>query len=310
MRLFIAFLFPFFFIFQCAAQSDTVFVNELGTYVSREQASYYRLVIPTDRNTYLLTDYFFNHQLARSVEYKSKLGSIREGDAVYFFSTGIKKEEGRFHHGFPMGEWRSYYANGSMKERKIFTETLATYYTYQFDSSSSQIEEEGAYDLFGKKTGTWKRYFWKSEQLQSETHYVVGKKQGEQIEYYLSGAIKRKEYFENNKVKKGFQYDMLGNKIHYFPAFEYPVSKKPIYRVLQNEVPCYAEQVSLHPFNLCFLVTKAGEVKNIEIEMTDEACKSELKKVIEKMKWKPAKKENQWIDYPVNFRMRTYGNGD
>ena len=115
MRFLFVFLFHFVFIFQCAAQSDTVFVNELGTYVSREQANYYRVILSTETNAYLFNDYFFNHQLARSVEYKSKMGTIREGAAVYFFSNGIKKEEGHFANGFQTGEWRSYYTNAALK---------------------------------------------------------------------------------------------------------------------------------------------------------------------------------------------------
>jgi antitoxin component YwqK of YwqJK toxin-antitoxin module len=299
-----------FFLFECQAQTDTTFVNELGTYVSREQANYYRLIIATEKNTYLFTDYFFNHQLARSVEYKSKMGTIREGNAIYFFSNGIKKEEGRFANGFQIGEWNYYFTNETLKEKKIFNEKLHAYYSYEYDSTTNKLEEEGAYDNFGKKTGTWKRYFWNSEILQNRNNYLVGKKEGEQVEYYKSGAIKRNEIFEKNKLKKGFQYDLQGNKIAYFPAFEYPISKKPIYRILQNQIPCYAEQLTLHPFEIRFLVTKEGDVKNIEIDIEDETCKTEMKKVIEKMKWKPAKKENKPIDFYSSFRMRTYGNGD
>ena len=310
MRFLFVFLFHFVFIFQCAAQSDTVFVNELGTYVSREQANYYRVILSTETNAYLFNDYFFNHQLARSVEYKSKMGTIREGAAVYFFSNGIKREEGHFANGFQTGEWRSYYTNAVLKEKKIFTEKLHSYYTYQFDSTTAKVEEEGAYDFFGKKTGTWKRYFWNRENIQHSTAYVVGKKEGEQMEYYSSGAVKRKELFEKNKLKKGFQYDLEGHAIQYFPAFEYPVSKKPIYRVLQNEVACYAEQVKIHSFEIRFLVTKEGLVKNIEMDLDDESCKNDIRKGIEKMKWKPAKKENKPIDFTATFRMRAYGNGD
>ena len=310
MRYLFGLFFGLFFLFECQAQTDTTFVNELGTYVSWEQANYYRLIIATEKNTYLFNDYYFNHQLAKSIEYKGLSGTMKEGKAIVYNQKGNKISQGNYHNGFQIGEWNYYFTNETLKEKKIFNEKLHAYYAYQYDSTTNKLEEEGAYDNFEKKTGTWKRYFWNSEMLQNRNNYLVGKKEGEQVEYYKSGAIKRTEIFEKNKLKKGFQYDLKGNKIAYFPAFEYPISKKPIYRILQNQIPCYAEQIKLHSFEIRFLVTKEGDVKNIEIDVDDEFCKSEMKKVIEKMKWKPAKKENKPIDFNSSFRMRNYGNGD
>ena len=79
MRFLFVFLFHFVFIFQCAAQSDTVFVNELGTYVSREQANYYRVILSTETNAYLFNDYFFNHQLAQSARL-CRFGAVQRAE--------------------------------------------------------------------------------------------------------------------------------------------------------------------------------------------------------------------------------------
>lgn len=311
MRFLFGLIFGLFFLFECQAQTDTLFVNELGTIVSKSDATYYRIINASENNLWLFNDYYFNHQLAKSIEYKGVSGTMKEGKAIVYNQKGNKISEGNYHNGLEIGEWNYYYTvQNKLREKKIFKENTHDYYSYQYDSTTSKLEEEGAYDNFGKKTGIWKRYFWNSEILQSTNQYLVGKKEGEQIEYYKSGAIKRKEIFEKNKLIKGLQYDMKGNKIDYFPAFEYPISKTPIYKVLQNQVPCYSEILKLNPFEIRFLVTKDGDVKNIEIDIDDETCKSEMKKVIEKMKWKPAKKENKPIDFNSNFRMRTYGNGD
>jgi antitoxin component YwqK of YwqJK toxin-antitoxin module len=196
MRYLLGLFFSLFFLFECQAQTDTTFVNELGTYVSREQANYYRLIIATEKNTYLFNDYYFNHLLAKSIEYKGLSGTTKEGKAVVYNQKRNKISEGNYHNGFQIGEWQFYFMNDSIKEKKTFNEKLHAYYSYQYDSTTSKLEEEGAFDHFEKKTGDWKRYFWNTKILQSTNHYLVGKKEGAQLEYYKSGAIKRKEIFE------------------------------------------------------------------------------------------------------------------
>ena len=50
---FIWLFFSLFFFQNIYAQTDTLFINELGTTVSKSEAKYYRIIKPTENNLWL-----------------------------------------------------------------------------------------------------------------------------------------------------------------------------------------------------------------------------------------------------------------
>lgn len=290
-----------FFLFECQAQTDTTFVNELGTYVSREQATYYRLIIPTQKNTFLFNDYFFNHQLARSTNYSSHLGTMKEGTTTEYDSLGNKILEGNYQKGFEVGEWIFYFsATTKVKEKRIYSTSLKHEFNqFLYDSISSKLESEGTINENRRKIGVWKTYFKDTNIVQYQNQYINGRKQQEQFEYYLSGSIKRKEIYGKYKLDKRFMFDEKGKKIKYYPAFEYPTHKQNILQYLQKNCDCIKNILVLNDVEIDFWLEKDGQIENLETNIENKNCEVIVKKAILKMKWKPAKKEN----VPINFKV-------
>jgi len=160
------------------------------------------------------------------------------------------------------------------------------------------------------KTGNWK--VWDSAgKLRSNLNYKNGKLDGTLLTYWENGSIKRKDIFEDDSLVNGACYDREGNKLTHFPYEiqpEFPGGQKAFYKFLERHIyyPQTAGAISWKVMAR-FLVTKTGEIKDIEIlNKSYGPMKDEVIRALKKMpKWHPGRidgePEDSYFTFPVNF---------
>ncbi len=299
---------PVLFIQNVFSQSDTFFVNGQGIMVQREAAQYYRLVSRADSSLFKFSDYYFSNRLKRIFHSASPQATILQGKCTEYDLTGTVLAEGEYHKGYKTGEWNYYFLNSERKREKQLYSSVNEFYTCRYDSVSQKIESEGAIDKYGKKTGIWKQYHSNSDSVKIISNYVVGKKEGEQLEYYRSGHIRRREIFLNNKLQKGELFDEKGKKMKYFPAFTYPQYREYISDYLQRSESCVAEALKKKDFHVAVVILKDGTVSDATVTGVENSeCVSHIKTALMKMKkWKPAMWENNPVKYTYETDIRLY----
>lgn len=286
--------------FVSKAQSDTIYVNELGASMPKEKASYYRIMLPKDSHDVEVNEYYLNHKLHFNGHFTNAQAIIKHGYFVYYNLDGYKSNEGKFTNGFKDGEWIYYYDEGrKIEERQLYSYPKKGYYDIQNDVSTGDRLREGMIDANEKKSGVWIEYFKSSDTVKLKLNYDAGYKTGEQLEYYPSGQLKRHEMIVNKKVKKGELFDEQGKKLHYYPAFAYPLPPESLWKYLILRVKCFDAEIRKADFEVEIKVLKDGSVFDVKIpDLMNDECKKEIINTLKQMrKWSPAKLENKPIDY-------------
>lgn len=290
------------------ADSDTVFVSTQGTIVQKDQAMYYRLFAKTEGGLFEFKEYDFNNNLKKIFHSGSEHATVLEGEYIEFDNTVNEATHGYYSKGYKSGEWVYYFSNSKRKKEKQIFNAPFQYYTYQYDSVNQKVESEGAISKYGKKEGLWKQYHFNSDSIKTLTNYAIGKKEGEQLEFYKNGKIKRKEIFLNNKLRKGELFDETGKKVKYFPAFTYPVYREYVSNYLQRSEECVAEALKKNDFEISIIISKEGDVLNAFIrDVENKECAENIKKALFKMKkWKPALWENNPVKFTFETKIKLY----
>ncbi len=302
------FAFPLFISFvsqNCLAQQDKIFVDAQGNKSLKDSAIFYTVFEKTNDTSYTVSSFYKNQKRRMLAHLASTNLSVMSGDAVYYDSLGNTIQCGKYEKGYAIGEWKYYYQGSNFLKEKRQYKNHDEYCVQFFDSSTHQLEEEGCMDLYKKKTGSWMTYFYHSDSIKKRSNYVLGKHEGEQIEYYKNGKIKRKEIFKNNKLKKAWQFDEDGKKIKYTPAFTYPKSSTSGYYYLKKKNSCMLELLGKGELLITFILSKDGKVKNVELPTIQAcSCKEDIILSILKMKkWKPAKREGEAIDFNMEIHL-------
>lgn len=281
-------------------QQDTLFITENGQQVPRENASCYRIYSITDSLLFKIEDFYWTHKPKRICYSKTPNATILESMYWEYDEAGNTIRKGMFEKGFEVGEWNYYFSNSKNPKEKRNYKGKHTYYVYQYDSMTHKLEHEGYIDRFNNKDGIWKQYHYYSDSLKLKSNFRSGKKDGEQIEYYKSGSIKRVEQFKMGKFLKGKLLNENGEKEKYYPAFVYPTYGEFVGKYLRRKTPCYSESLKDSECTLSFMVNKDGSLTDIQIKnVSDPSCKKEFLQHLSQMKkWKPALLENK----PINFR--------
>lgn len=276
--------------------------------VQRAAALYYRVVSKPDSGLYEFSDYDFSNKLKKVFHSTSAQATVLQGKYTEYDHPGTVLAEGSYHKGYKTGEWNYYFLNSERKKEKQLYSSVHEFYTYSYDSVSQKVESEGAIDGYGKKTGVWKQYHLNSDSVKIISNYVIGKKDGEQLEYYKSGHIKRREVFLNNKLQKGELFDEQGKKVKYFPAFTYPQYREYISNYLQRSEPCVAEALKKKDFHVSVVILKDGTVSDATVtDVENIECINNIKSALMKMKkWKPALWENNPVKYTYETDIRLY----
>ncbi len=302
-------------VFSCNAQVpyDTLFVNEIGTILPKEKADYYRIISPEGSNLYVVKDYYLNDTLFAVGHYTSPQAVIKEGSFIYYTNQGFKMAKGNYAKGFKTGEWLYYFEGGKkVKEAVRYDPAEKNYYTIQYDSLSGRKHAEGGFDEFEKRTGHWKEYHFFSDSVKTISNYESGIKKGEQLEFYKSGKLKRREIFEGFRVLHAEQYDEQGKKVTYFPAYEYPKPTVNIKSYLSAKVKCFDDVLKAQNVQLRLKVLADGSLSDIEVlNLIDESCKSRILHALYNMKrWKPYKREHTAYDFIIEKTIKYYTRSD
>lgn len=289
----------------CLAQQDTLFINAQGNRSTKDSSIYYTVFEKINDTSYTVSSFYKNQKRRMLAHLASTNLSVMSGDALFYDSLGHVLHCGKYEKGYAIGEWKYYYlGTNSLKEKRLY-KNHDEYCVQFFDSITHHVEEEGCMDLYQKKTESWMTYFYHSDLIKKRSNYVLGKHEGEQIEYYKNGKIKRREIFKHNRCKKGWQFDEYGKKIKYTPAFTYPKSSTSVYYYLKKKNSCILNLLGKGELLITFILSKDGKVKNVELP-TIQACSCKediILSIVNMKKWKPAKREGEAIDFNMEIRL-------
>ena len=170
-----------------------------------------------DDNEKLLAEIEYKSGKASSFKYFSESGSvIKEAKSasgkVYvenYNELRIKTSEGSVDRENRVGEWKFYYANGTLKE-------IANYKNGELDGKSVTYHENGKPDhelvyVDGQAQGYYKK-FTKYGVLKEEGYYEDGKLHGPSTRYYNEGELSEKAfYWKGKKNGQQFSYRIDGS---------------------------------------------------------------------------------------------------
>ena len=131
---------------------------------------------------------------------------------IYFKEQLI--EEGKYKNGNEIGDWKSYYITGELKEKKTY---ISIHYLSRCSRDTNPLK---------MITAETKRYY-KSGQLKETRTYVNGKKSNEWKSFYENGEIKEiidyanqvynegRKYYKTGQLKEKKTYNLKDSIIHY-----------------------------------------------------------------------------------------------
>lgn len=135
-----------------------------------------------------------------------------EKQCTFFYEPGKVFQVGRMRDTLPIGNWVSYYKNGSLRDSVFYeivdlngvqTSVLDTFAFYFYGNGA--IRERGLYRS-GRKHGQWISYFTDGRE-KSRLTYVYGIEQGDWRANYRDGKLREKGQFENGlKTGEWFTY--------------------------------------------------------------------------------------------------------
>lgn len=297
-----------FFLKNNYAQTDTVFLNQKEYVCDKKEAFFYRVSEKISDKEYLFLMYNMKHQLLKKYFSLSAGSVVKNGIYEEYDTLKNIVSKGTYLKGFKVSEW-DYFYNFSriLKEKNIYNDDK-TYDVYQYDSITQKLSWQGKIDYFGKNTGQCFQYFYDSDRIKNKFNYLYGKKEGEQLEYYISGNIKRIEKFENNKLKQGKMFQEDGKEIKFFPVFVYPKYNEYVSNYLLREEKCAALALKQKDFQVSIIISKEGNVINAVVnDVDDEICTQKIRNALLRMKkWKPAYYENNAVKYTFSTTIKLY----
>lgn len=123
--------------------------------------------------------------------------NLREGLWVLFWGNGNKKAEISYLKGDPYGRTSMYYSSGNLQETGIWRNNMWVG-EYQFFHANGKPAYLWNYSSKGQREGE-QQYFHENGNTYIKGTWTKGKKEGEVLTYYKSGAIKERAYFCNGK---------------------------------------------------------------------------------------------------------------
>ena len=111
------------------------------------------------------------------------------------YNKDTLKYEGQFKNNNPIGEFKYYYYNGTVKAKTTYSDSGRVAKTIIYNTKGIK-DGEGTY-VDKKKDGTWIYYGLNGRKISTE-NYVKGVKTGEWKYYYDDGKINRIENYKNN----------------------------------------------------------------------------------------------------------------
>lgn len=289
-----------------SAKIDTTFLDAHLLPTQVQNATYYRVCVDSNQGIFKIIDFRMNHTIYCEGEYTSAKATIKQGTFQYYFPNGKLAESGHYHLGIKDSVWTYYYMNGQLKEVQTFTMNNASSEIKRYDSLHNWIFESGRLNADGRKIGPWVNFHYLLDMPKYIARFDNGFLHGEQLEYFKTGTLRRREFIEGYKRSKAEQYDENGKKVAYFPAFVYPEPPENIKKYLSLRVKCFDEALKAGNIQYKLLVKADGQVSDIQIKSEmDENCKQKLIACLARMKkWKPYRRENIAYDFTVERTLR------
>ena len=157
-----------------SAQQDTTLVYKRLGYTRDPLRSNWSHVVERKEAIWVVS--LYNRKaLMEKITYEDQKLEVRKGPYVQYYENGNVASEGNFDKGYPLGEWRFYYANKQLAEK-------LNYY-------------------WGKLNGEFVSFF-ENGAVKSRGRYVMDKKTGVFRTYHQNGQLLSEEYYdEEGKVR-------------------------------------------------------------------------------------------------------------
>lgn len=260
----------------------TIYLDSLWKETTKENSKYYRIVKDyyLDKEIYRFQDYYKNGNLQMEGYSKAKDALISEGEFIYYYENGNKKNIITYVKGRPEGESYSWYENGNKKsEQEYVTQKkdelkydLKTNQYWKKDNTQTVIDGNGYIDEKGEKI---------QEKGNVKNGYKNGLWKGIDSRYKLSFI----ENYKNGVLKKGSSVDSLNIKHTYKEVFNYPRPKSGLqhfysYVAKNFKIPGDKEDISGRIL-LTFIINKDGSTDKIKIAKSlDEVLDAEAVELI------------------------------
>lgn len=254
------------------AQSNldkTIYLDSLWKETTKENCKYYRIVKDyySHKEIYRIQDYYKNGTLQMEGNSKSRDAILSEGEVVYYYENGNKKNITTYIKGRPSGKSFSWYENGNKKaEQEYITQEkdelkydLITHQYWQKDNKQTVINGNGFINEKGDKI---------QEKGNIKNGYRDGIWEGTDSRYKISFT----ENYQNGKLNKGTSIDSMMVKNTYYEVFDYPKPKRGMqhfYNYLAKKfiIPKDKQNIS-GKILLTFIINKDGGAENIKIAKT------------------------------------------
>jgi len=108
-----------------------------------ENAQYIRKAFKNKDKKWEVNDYYMNGNLQMTGFYKTSKLKKEEGNFQYYYKEGGVKNEGNYHKGKYVGEWRWYRPNGSLASKEFYKLGELENFTFWNEDGSVMTEKKG-----------------------------------------------------------------------------------------------------------------------------------------------------------------------
>lgn len=161
------------------SNDKTIYLDSLWQNTSQENYKYFRIIKDyyTDKDLYLIKDYYKSGVLQMEGTSKTKDANSKEGEFVFYYENGNKKAVTNYIKSSPNGKCSEWYENGNKKMQGEYIEDNKTFFgelkVFQFWNSKEEqtvVDGNGDYEELseyfyasgkikdGFKDGLWEGY--------------------------------------------------------------------------------------------------------------------------------------------------------
>ncbi|MBL7684151.1 MAG: TonB family protein [Flavipsychrobacter sp.] len=180
---------------------------------------------------------------------------------------------------------------------------------YYYEDGS--VEEEGVcYNNI--RIGEWKHYRRTSGKLMFTENYFLGKRVGQLVGYYSSGAVKTREHHMPDGTVTGRTFDEKGKEIRYEQYIQVPVCKLNVAKFLSRnlEYPeyCVAKNIAGR-VEIAILIDDTGDmILATVIKSAHPMLDEEALRVVRLLReWQPGKVDGKpqkmYMTQPITFKL-------
>lgn len=256
---------------------------------------------------------FYYHDNGSIDLIKSYKQGQADGEFTSYYDNGAKRSVFTYVNGDLVGDYISYYEDGSKKSFEVYVNGKEQGESYGY-YRSGKIRYKYLYDN-GEKNGlaikydTLNRVTWSA-------NYKYDNIDGELLDYWDNGILKRKEIYKDDIMQEGACYDHKGNDTAYYPLEQMPMfvgGEDELYAFLGKNIryPLEAKENGISGrIYIQFTVEKDGAITEInELNYLGAGLNKESVRVIKKMpKWIAGEQDGHKVrvkfTLPLSFQLR------